>query len=179
MRRTIFSGLFLLCISALLSVGTTAQTNGWKNYSNTAGNFKVLFPDAPADAVNDTKGDNTLDSHTLVSRQGEYIYTVVYVHMTEAQTVNDASYAKYKEGVLHDLPCKVEAEQPPAPAVAGYIGHLYRLSCTFQTNMIMKGNLYWGKHYGYAVMVYSRSTANPSLSESKFLNSFQLMDPGK
>ena len=45
-------------------------------------------------------------------------------------------------------------EQAPAPALEGYIGHWYQLSCAMpNVKVAIEGNLYWGKHYAYAVMV--------------------------
>src|SRR4051812_13916710 len=85
MSKIILSSVFLL----LLSVSLAAQTEGWKQYSSTVGNFKVLFPGEPDVSVNDNGGDKNLYSQNFFSRQGEVSYTIVYAHMDTTQTVND------------------------------------------------------------------------------------------
>jgi hypothetical protein len=173
----------LLSVVLILSLAAgplAAQTSEWKTYKNTSGNFTVLFPGEPADSINKTEGD--MQSHTLLAREGSAVYTVVYTVMTNAQTVNEATFQAFKEGVFKELPkCEAGAEQPVSPALASYIGHAYRLSCDMpNAKVTIVGNLYWGKHYSFAVMTMFRGdTAEPTSTEKKFVDSFKVIDAAK
>jgi hypothetical protein len=173
----------LLSVVLILSLAAgplAAQTNEWKEYKNTNGNFTVLFPGEPADSINKTEGD--LQSHTLLAREGSVMYTVVYSVMTSAQTVDEATFQAFKAGVFKELPkCEAGAEQPVSPALGSYIGHAYRLSCDMpNTRVTIVGNLYWGKHYSFAVMtMFPASVAEPTSTEKRFVDSFAVIDAAK
>jgi hypothetical protein len=47
------------------------------------------------------------------------------------------------------------------------------------TKVTILGNLYWGKHYAYAVMVMFPSSTDAPQTTSKFLDSFGIIDVGK
>ena len=136
-----------------VAVAFTGQTSDWKTYKNTEGNFAVLFPGNPEDSINKT--DSGAQSHTLMAPTKAGVYTVIYTTMAAEQPVNDVTYQTFKKAVFQELPkCDVEREQAPAPALEGYIGHWYQLSCAMpNVKVAIEGNLYWGKHYAYAVMV--------------------------
>lgn len=173
MRKASLCTLFLL----LLTVSFEGQTQNWKKYSNTNGNFAVLFPSQPDDSVN--SGD--VQSHTLMARENGVIYTVVYtVHNTE-QTVDLATYDVFKKGVFKELPkCAVVTEGPPSPGLRGYIGGWYRLDCDEpNTKVSVLGNLYWGKHFAYAVMVLHAANVGEPVAKKDFLESFALIDATK
>jgi len=88
----------------------------------------------------------------------------------------------FKNAVFKELPkCEAGAEQPASPAVEGYIGRSYRLSCDMpNTRMAIVGNLYWGKHYAFAVMtMFPASAAEATSTEKKFFDSFAVIDPAK
>ena len=171
----------LLCswLLVLAAVPFFGQTDEWKRYKNAEGNFTVLFPSDPQDSVN--RSDTDLQSHTLMLLQKPYVYTVVYSAMTREQKVDDATYEVFKNAVFKELPkCGVDAERAPAPAISGYVGHWYRLNCDMTPNKVtILGNLYWGKHYAYAVMVMFPSSAAAPQTASKFLDSFGIINPGK
>jgi hypothetical protein len=175
MRKALLS-LWLLVLAAVPFFG---QTDEWKRHKNAEGNFSVLFPGDPQDSVN--KADAEVQSHTLMLIQKPYVYTVVYSAMTSAQKVDDATYEIFKTAVFKELPkCDVNAERPPVPVISGYIGHWYRLSCEMpNTKVTILGNLYWGKHYAYAVMVMFPSSADAPQTTSKFLESFGIIDLNK
>ena len=175
MRKALLS-LWLLVLAAVPFFG---QTDEWKRHKNAEGNFSVLFPGDPQDSVN--KADAEVQSHTLMLIQKPYVYTVVYSAMTSAQKVDDATYEIFKTAVFKELPkCDVNAERPPVPVISGYIGHWYRLSCEMpNTKVTILGNLYWGKHYAYAVMVMFHSGVDAPQTTSKFLDSFGVIDQGK
>ncbi len=44
--------LLLSWLLGLLFISLTSQTDGWKRYENTGGNFSVLFPREPQDSIN-------------------------------------------------------------------------------------------------------------------------------
>jgi len=148
MRKLLSGTLILLLAAAPLA----AQTGEWKRYKNTDGNFTVLFPGEPQDTVN--KAEEGIQSHTLLAREDKAFYTVVYTVMTAEQKVDDATYRAFKDGVFKELPkCESGAEQPVSPVLQGYVGHGYRLSCDMpNAKVTIVGNLYWGKHYAFAVM---------------------------
>ena len=175
MRRAV-SGLLILL---LLSSPFTGQTAEWKSYKNTDGNFSVLFPGTPADSVNKTDGE--IRSHTLLAMDKPVVYTVVYTTMSSAQTVDDATYQVFKKSVFKELPnCEGSAEGPPAPAIEGYIGHWYRLGCNVSgTGITIAGNLYWGKHYAFAVMVMFPTNGPDPAEIRRFVDSFAVLDPAK
>ena len=117
----------------------------------------MLFPGQPKDSVN--PGAEGMESHTLVTQESAAVYMVVYTRITSAQPVDEATFQIYKNGVFKELPtCEASADEPASPAVERYIGHSYRLNCDIQGNKIkIAGNLYWGKHYAFAVMAMSPS----------------------
>ena len=175
--RNMVSGVMIL----LLAAGPlTAQTNEWKRYKNTNGNFTVLFPGEPDDTVNKT--ESGVESHTLMAREAPAVYTVVYTAMSNAQTVDEATFQVFKSAVFKELPkCETGSEQPAANALEGYIGHAYRLSCDMpNARVIIVGNLYWGKHYAYAVMAMFPANVNePGAATKKLVESFAVIDPAR
>src|SRR6266571_7415044 len=62
--RKLLSGVLILLLAAGPLV---AQTNEWKRYKNTDGNFSVLFPGQPEDTVNKT--EEGVQSHTLLAKE--------------------------------------------------------------------------------------------------------------
>jgi len=171
MRHRLPGLVLVICLSASFS----AQTDEWKQYRNTAGNFTVLFPGEPQDTLN---GESSgMQSHTLMAMQKPSGYMVVYTNITSEQKVDDQTYGIFKDGFLKELPkCEVRKEEAPSPAIRGYIGHSYTLGCEAVN---LTGNLYWGKHYAYAVMaLYPLNTQGPP-NVKRFLDSFALLDAGK
>src|SRR5690349_17874914 len=131
MRKVLACSLLILVCATVL----TAQTEGWKRYKNAKGNFSVLFPTDPQDSEN--PNNDNLESHTLISKQSPAVYTVIYTVAPSDQKVDDATYQLFKQGVLKGLPnCAVDTEQQPSPAVSGFIGHWYKLSCSFNSNRV-------------------------------------------
>ncbi len=171
MRRVLLCSWFLV----LVVVPFTGQTNEWKEYKNEGGNFSVLFPGDPQDSVNDPASG--VQSHTLMVMQKPYIYTVVYTTMSSEQKMDDATYEVFKNAVFKELPkCDVDTERPAAPALEGYIGHWYRLNCNMpNTKVTILGNLYWGNHYAYAVMVMFPASATEPQMTDRFLQSFGVL----
>ena len=176
MRKLLSSILMLLLAAGPLA----AQTSEWKRYKNTNGNFTVLFPGEPTDTVNKT--EEGAQSHTLLAKEGTALYTVVYTVMTSEQKVDNATYQAFKTGVFNELPkCETGAEQPASPALEGYLGHSYRLNCDMPNSRVtIVGNLYWGKHYAFAVMtMFPASVAEPAVTEKKFAESFAVIDAAR
>jgi hypothetical protein len=173
----LLSGVLIL----LLAAGPlAAQTSEWKRYKNTNGNFTVLFPGEPEDTVNKT--EEGVQSHTLLAREDRALYTVIYTVMTSEQKVDDATFQTFKNGVFKELPkCQAGAEQAASPVLEGYIGHAYRLSCDMpNTKVTIVGNLYWGKHYAFAVMtMFPANVAEPTATEKKFAESFAVIDAAR
>lgn len=176
MRKLLSSILMLLLAAGPLA----AQTSEWKRYKNTNGNFTVLFPGEPTDTVNKT--EEGAQSHTLLAKEGTALYTVVYTVMTSEQKVDNATYQAFKTGVFNELPkCETGAEQPASPALEGYLGHSYRLNCDMPNSRVtIVGNLYWGKHYAFAVMtMFAANVAEPTATAKKFAESFAVIDAAK
>ena len=164
--RKLLLGILMLSLAA---GPLAAQTSEWKRYKNTDGNFTVLFPSEPQDTVNKTEEGS--QSHTLLAGEGKVLYTVVYT-----------AIQAFKNGVLKELPkCEAGTEQPASPALEGYIGHAYRLSCDMaNTRVTIVGNLYWGKHYAFAIMTMFRAdVAEPTAAENKFTDSFAVIDAAR
>jgi hypothetical protein len=175
MRYSILRISLVVCLVATLS----GQTPEWKKYKNADGNFSVLLPLEPSDTKNGNS--DVMVSHTIQAIAGAVSYTVVYVRMTGEQTVDEANFKVYKDGVLKELPsCTVVEEQPAAPAVQGYIGHWYRMNCEISnTKLTFVGNLYWGKTYAYAVLgMFAAGPSDPP-NIKKFVDSFSVIDPSR
>ena len=173
MRALAFRVLLLLCLAA----PTVGQTDEWKRYKNPEGNFSVLFPTEPTDTKN--KSEEGIESHTLLSSVRPVAYTVIYAAMTNEQPVNDATYDTFKNAVFKELPkCTVMTDKAGSPAVQGYISRQYRLSCEMGATVTILGNLYWGKHYSYAVMVMFATPSDPPTIK-KFTDSFEITDTSK
>ena len=167
------------CVLMLLASAVAGQTDQWKRYQYSDGNFSALFPLEPQDSVN--KSDGEIKSHTLMAQQTGGVFMVVYSSMQSEQKVDDATYQVFKEAVFRELPkCDVVTEQPPSLPLTSYIGHWYRLNCALANgNIPIVGNLYWGKHYAYAVMaMFSAANTEPQATKN-FVNSFALLEPAK
>ena len=168
MRALAFRVLLLLCLVAPIA----GQTDEWKRYKNDDGNFSVLFPNEPTDTKN--KSEAGIESHTLMSKVPPTLYSVVYTTMAEEQPVDDSTYEIFKNAVFKELPkCSVIADKASSHPIQGYISHLYRLSCDMGATVTIVGNLYWGKHASYAVLVMFTSPADPP-TISKFTDSFEI-----
>jgi hypothetical protein len=166
------------CLLLAVVLPLTGQSANWNIYTDDKGNFSVLFPSQPQDSVNSDTED--MKSHTLMARDGNVIYTVVYTSMAAPQNVDDTTYEIFRNAVFKELAkCEVETELPAAPALNGYIGHWYRLSCNMPSKVMVEGNLYWGQHHAYAVMAMYPAVVNGPQAESKFLKSFSVLDPAK
>ncbi|HKD82866.1 MAG TPA: hypothetical protein VKH81_24465 [Candidatus Angelobacter sp.] len=163
------------CLLLFLALPLSGQSANWNIYTDSQGNFSVLFPNQPQDTIN--RKDETINSHTLLAKDGGSVYTVVYSSMSSDQKVDDATYQVFRDAVFSELPkCDIEAEHEPAPSLGGYIGHWYRLSCNMpNTRVIIEGNLYWGKRYAYAVMAMFPFSASRPQGEEKFLRSFAVL----
>jgi len=170
---------FRSCLLACLTISLAGQTDNWKRYANPAGNFAVLFPGQPQDSVNGS--NDQVQSHTLMASEGSAVYMVVYSAMSSPQSVDDATYEVFKNAVFKELPkCAVESEQQPSPALAGYLGHWYRLGCDMPNARVMvEGNLYWGRSYAYAVMTMYPANVNRPQAGQKFLGSFSVLTGAK
>jgi hypothetical protein len=173
MRAVAIGVLLMLCLAAPVA----GQTDEWKSYKNSEGNFSVLFPTEPTDTKNKT--EEGIQSHTLLSMARPVVYTVIYATMAKEQPVNDGTYDTFKNAVFKELPkCTVIADKAGSPAVQGYISHQYRLSCQMNVTVTIVGNLYWGKHYSYAVMVmFTAPSDSPTIK--KFTDSFEITDISK
>ena len=176
--RRLASG-FLLCL--LLAIPFAGQTNEWKRYKNTDGNFSVLFPgesrEGPGEALRDG-----LEVHSVLVQASPAVYLVTYGIYHSAQPVDDANFQMYKRAYFERLPkCEPSGGAPASPAIAGYIGRSYR--GTFETpnnkvNIVV--NLYWGKRHSFAVQaMFPSSEVEPAAKVKKFLESFAIIDPAK
>jgi hypothetical protein len=173
MRTRAFHILLLLCLAAPIA----GQTDEWKRYKNADGNFSVLFPTEPTETTN--KSEEGLQSHTLLSTVQPVFYTVVYTIMTKEQPVDEATYDTFKNAVFKELPkCTVIADKAGSPAMQGYISHQYRLNCELNVKVTIVGNLYWGRHYSYAVMAMFTTPSDPPTIK-KFTDSFEITDTSK
>jgi hypothetical protein len=173
MRALAFRVLLLLCLASL----TAGQTDEWKRYKNAEGNFSVLFPTEPTDTKN--KSEEGIQSHTLLATVRPNLYSVVYTTMTQEQTVNDSTYETFKNAVFKELPkCSVISDKTGSRPIQGYISHEYRLSCEMGVTVTIVGNLYWGRHYSYAVMVMFTTPSDPP-TINKFTDSFEITDTSK
>ncbi len=168
----------LFCLAVPIAGQGAGQTEEWKRYSNADGNFSVLFPVEPTDTLNGEQGE--VRSHTLLALVRPNAYTVVYTTMTREQTVDEATYEVFKDAVFKELPkCSVVTVGAVSPAISGYIGHWYRLSCDMgNSTLTMTGNLYWGRHYAYAVMAMFATSPDPP-TVKKFTDSFSVTDTSK
>jgi len=167
-----------LSLVLLLVFPLSGQTGEWKQYKNADGNFAALFPAPPEDSVN--QADAGISSHTLLARESSAIYTVIYTTMAAPQTVDEPTYQVFKAAVMKQLPnCSAADENSASPVIENYIGHSYRMSCAMSQQVSILGNLYWGKHYAYAVMVMFRTTTGEPANVRKFVDSFAVIDPAK
>lgn len=180
--RRLLSGLWivlLLGIVLLLASPLAGQTDEWKKFKNTDGNFTVLFPGEPQDTVNN--GGSGLTSHTLQALRKPAFYMIVWTSFDSLQAVNDTNFEGFRKGFLSKLPkCEIGAERPASPALQGYIGQGYRLNCEVQQKkIVITGNLYWGKHYCFAVMAMFPTDVPEPAEVKSFTESFALIDPAK
>ena len=115
-----------------------------------------------------------MESRTLVAKDQDNAYMVIYTVMTNDQPVDQATYDQFKNGVFNQLPkCTVNSEAAPTPELAGFIGHAYDLSCNIQGVAVkIQGDLYWGKHYAYAVLAIAPEKSVSPQANARFIGSF-------
>jgi len=170
----------LLCILGLIcaALPLAAQSDQWHDYKNAGGNFSVLLPAEPQES---SGGESALTSHTIQAISNSIGYTVVYVVIPAEQVVDEPKYKIYRDSFMKSLPnCDLITEAGPSVAQRGYVGHWYRMNCLVKgSNYTFVGNLYWGKHYAYAVMAMFPSTSTTPPSAAKFTDSFAVIDPAK
>jgi hypothetical protein len=175
------SGLILrMSLLFCLASPFWGQTDEWKTYKNTDGNFSVLLPGPPKDEL--VQKDAASETHTILAQTSAgYGYSVVYTSIAAEHQVDDVAFASFRDGVFNAMaPCKVTSDGPVSLVVQGYIGHFYRLSCPFENATVnMVANLYVGKHYGYFVMIAFKSSLADPPETRKFLNSFSVIDAAK
>ncbi|HZU33653.1 MAG TPA: hypothetical protein VFB79_21245 [Candidatus Angelobacter sp.] len=175
MRRLVFSFGIVVLLAGMLA----GQSAEWKTHSNAEGNFTVQFPGDPKDTVNPT--DSSMKSHILQVQQSPVLYMVVWSFIDKEQSTDNKNYEDFKSGVFSKLPsCTVENEQAASPAFRQYVGRGYLLSCDYPKGKVkIKGNLYWGKHYSYALMTAFPANITESAEIKKFMESFTVLDPAK
>lgn len=175
MRKLLFSfGIIVLVASAL-----AGQTSEWKRYSSAEGNFSAQFPGDPTDTVNPT--DSSMKSHILQLQKMPVVYMVIWNLLDKEQPADDTNYAAFKNGVFSQLKsCNADSEQSASTIFRGYIGHGYQITCDYpQGKVKMRGDLYWGKHYSFAVMTaFPANIAEPA-EVGKFMGSFAVLDLAK
>jgi len=166
----------LALLMTLTTLSLTAQSNsdGWKRYENKLGKFAVMLPGDPQDSVNPSREGT--ESHSLMVKDKGTAYLLIFTLETQEQSVDEGTYGEFKRGVFEKLPmCSVESEGSAEPALSGYIGRSYKMSCDVKgTKLKIEGNLYWGKHYSYAVMALTPQNAQ-SPADPRFLGSFSLL----
>ncbi|HMF90493.1 MAG TPA: hypothetical protein VKL40_07600 [Candidatus Angelobacter sp.] len=171
MRNRILILFLLLNLTAVFF----AQAVEWKRYENKGGNFSVLFPGEPKDTASDES--EGMESHTLAAMEKPAGYMVVYTRDTSEQDVDDASFQEFRNGFVKKLSnCAIDREGPRSPAIRGYLGRWYQFRCG---EVNLTGNLFWGKHYSYAVMAVYPSNAGEPSNVKRFLDSFSLLDGSK
>lgn len=166
--------LLLLCVS--LAGSLAGQNENWISYKNDAGNFRVQMPAQPNETT--APGESGVsESHTVMAISGGAGYTVVYVTFSSDQTVDEATYNVYRDSFMKNLPsCQQESERAAAPDLPGYIGHWYRMNCQVSGKaMTFVGDLYWGKHYAYAVMAIFPTAPSDPPGTQKFIGSFGVL----
>ena len=170
----------LLCTLLLVSVSVpfAGQADQWRRYKNEAGNFSAQMPGEPNESVN---GEGDKASHTIQAISGSIGYTVVYVANPAEQPVDEPTYKIYRDAFLKGLPqCELVREDPVSHPLAGYIGRWYRMNCNASgQKMTFTGNLYWGRHYAYAVLAMFSTAASDPSEGAKFYNSFSVLDSSK
>ena len=171
--------MFSFGMIVLLAGVLAGQTAEWKTVNSTEGNFTIQFPGDAQDTVNQV--GESMTSHTLQMQLKPAIYLLVWSYIPTEQPVDDTAYNAFKGGFISKLPnCTTDSDQATGPSFRGYIGHGYVLSCDYpQSKVKMKGNLYWGKHYSFAVMTaFPVSVAEPA-EVKKFMESFAVTDLAK
>ena len=175
MRRFLLS----LGMIALLAGALAGQSAEWKTYNNAEGNFSAQFPGDPTDSVNPT--DSSMKSHVVQLQQLPVVYILVWSFIDKEQPADDTNYAVFKDGVFSKLPsCTTDSEKSASPSFRGYIGHQYLLTCEYpQGKVKMRGNLYWGKHYSFALMTAFPASIPEPAGVNTFMGSFAITDPAK
>lgn len=182
-RYPIIRILLLVSLLAPAQLAGQAQTNpqssAWQTYKSDAGNFSASFPGEPKDV--DTSGPNGPPTHTIQVFAGTNGYMVVYVTSPSDQTVDDANFNSYRDSFIKSMDgCAIANEAAAAPAVRNFVGRFYHLNCIFQnTKLTLAGNLYWGKHYAYAVLAVFEPAATDPPAAGTFLSSFAINDAKK
>ena len=152
----------------------------WFTYKSVGGNFSALLPVEPKETLNPVP-EEISNSRTILSLSNGLGYMVVYAQTATEHRVDVASFNAYRDSFLKTMPtCSVAAESDASPALRGYIGHAYRLNCVINGDkMIMVGDLYWGRRYGYAVLAMFNTAVSDPVNARRFLDSFSILDPSK
>jgi hypothetical protein len=164
--------LRILAVVLLLTSALIAQTENWIKYKNADGNFSVLLPKEPEDRITNDKPE--MVTHVIMALDQGTMYSITFATMLDDQIVTEATYDIYRDAVFKGMSsCLIGDENPPTPALEGYVGHSYKLNCIKANKpMTMVGSLYWGKRHAYAVLVMFPGDPPPDATLKAFLNSF-------
>ncbi|HEY6249031.1 MAG TPA: hypothetical protein VI685_03665 [Candidatus Angelobacter sp.] len=174
MRYWVLALFLLTCLAAPFA----GQTDQWQRYRNDGGNFSVLVAGQPNESVS---GEGAQASHTIQAISGSIGYTIVYVVNPAEQPVDEPTFQIYRDAFLKGLPqCNLAKEDATSRPLTGYVGRWYRMDCDIgDKKMSFIGNLYWGKHYAYAVLAMFPSASSDPPEAAKFYNSFSVLDASK
>ncbi len=171
-------------VAALLFAGLTSpmagQTEEWKTFKNEGGNFSVLLPTEAKETVAGG-GDQGPESHTFMATSNSVSYVLVYVYTKPEQPATEEEFKIYRDSLMQNFAgCQIATEGAAAPPVPNHVGHFYTMNCDFKgVKMTVIGDLYWGKHYSYAVLsMYAAGGASPA-GARKFTDSFAVLDASK
>jgi hypothetical protein len=167
-----FPRTLLVLLSFLTFTSAVAQQGDtWKTYRNEAGNFSVDMPGEPQTqpVVEDT--------YNYVFMRPGLAYLVTYAAHKETP-VNDENFETYQKAVLMGLTsCTLASDAPSTHPISSLKSHWYRYRCPEGGQTIL-GNLYWGAHYAYAVLVVYSGNPEPA-TVRRFTDSFAVLDPNK
>jgi hypothetical protein len=171
----------ILLAAAPLSVlsQTNPQSDQPAAYKSDAGNFSANFPGEPKDT--DSTEPNGPRTHTIQSISGSNSFMVVYVVTDSAQTVNEANFTLYRDAFFKSLgQCEIANESAASPDINNFVGRSYHLNCTFGgIKLTLAGNLYYGKHFSYAVLTVFEPVSKDPPEATTFLHSFSVTDTTK
>ena len=182
-RNSFFGILQVVILLAAAPLSVLSQTNPQSGqpsaYKSDGGNFSANFPGEPKDT--DSTEPNGPRTHTIQSVSGSNSFMVVYVITDSAETVNEANFTLYRDAFFKSLgQCEIGNEAAASPDINSFIGRSYHLSCIFAgIKLTLAGNLYYGKHFSYAVLTVFEPVSKDPPEATTFLHSFSVTDTAK
>lgn len=175
--------LVLLLLLSLPSLHAATSSAGWKQFSNTQGNFTILFPGVPQYSAEKDKDMVYHSARTVIGKNA--IYQVDWMNTGQLFKKSPdlkASFAEFKTNFLEGMgKCTVISDGPASPALQNYIGwrHVCHAPNDSGIEVTHSITVHYGKSNCYILSVLWPTAEKEPPEVARFIQSFRLLDPSR